>query len=48
MTDVEFVMEVEGRLTEVLFDFRMELKCTLDNWGYQFLNGSLKLGEVLI
>ena len=48
VTHVEFVMEVDGSLTESLRDVRMELQGALDDRSNQFLDGALELAEMLV
>ena len=48
VTHVEFVMEVDGSFTERSSDISVELKGAFDDWSNQFLNGALKLAEMLV
>ena len=48
VTHVEFVMEVDGSLTERSSDISVELKGAFDDWSNQFLDGALELAEMLV
>jgi len=41
-------MEVDGSLAERSSDISVELKGAFDDWSNQFLDGALKLAEMLV
>jgi hypothetical protein len=47
VSHVELVMEVDGSLTEILFNFSVKSESSLDDWYNLLLDCSLELIEVL-
>lgn len=47
MSNVKLIMEVNGSLSEVSFDFSVKVKSSLNDWDNLFLNSTLELREML-
>lgn len=47
MSNIKFIMEVNGSLSEVSFDFSVKVKSSLNDWDNLFLNSTLELREML-
>jgi len=48
MTNIEFIMEILGSLSEVSFNFLMKRQCSFDDWSNLLLNCSLEFTEMLV
>ena len=48
MTNIEFIVEVDGSLSEVSLDFALEIEGCLDHTSDTILDGALELAEVLV
>jgi hypothetical protein len=48
MTNIEFIVEVDGSLSKVSLYFTLEIEGCLDHTGNAILDGALELAEVLV
>ena len=48
MTNIEFVVEVDGSLSEVSLDLTLEIEGCFDHTSNAILDGALELAEVLV
>ena len=48
MTNIEFIVEVDGSLSEVSLDLTLEIEGCLDHTSNAILDGALEFAEVLV
>ena len=48
MTNIEFIMEILGSLSEVPFNLGMKLKSSFDDWKHLLNDRCLEFAEMLI